>query len=162
MRFSEAATRRGSVVMIPCNVRGGRQKAVCIITYKNTKCVRGEPMTDRQAIDTHSDGLTRAEPREAGVNAALVETFLDDAAAAGLDIQGVMLHRAGRVVAEGWRWPYRADRPRIMHSATKSVMACAIGMAIQEGRFGLQDKVVSFFPELISGSIDAKLASMTV
>jgi CubicO group peptidase (beta-lactamase class C family) len=119
-------------------------------------------MTDRQAIDTHSDGLTRAEPREAGVNAALVEAFLDDAAAAGLDIQGVMLHRAGRVVAEGWRWPYRSDRPRIMHSATKSVMACAIGMALEEGRLRLQDKVVSFFPELVCASIDARLAEMTV
>ncbi|MDB6011571.1 MAG: beta-lactamase [Gammaproteobacteria bacterium] len=119
-------------------------------------------MTDKQAIDTHSDSLRRGEPREAGVNAAIVAAFLDDAAAAGLDIHGLMLHRAGRVVAEGWRWPYRADRPRIMHSATKSVMACAIGMALEEGRFRLEDKVVSFFPELISGSIDAKLASMTV
>jgi CubicO group peptidase (beta-lactamase class C family) len=119
-------------------------------------------MTDKQAIDTQSDGFRRSEPREAGVNAAIVAAFLDDAAAAGLDIHGVMLHRAGRVVAEGWRWPYRADRPRIMHSATKSVMACAIGMALEEGRFGLQDKVVSFFPELIYGSVDAKLASMTV
>jgi CubicO group peptidase (beta-lactamase class C family) len=119
-------------------------------------------MTDKQAIDTHWDGFRRGEPREAGVNAAIVAAFLDDAAATGLDIHGVMLHRAGRVVAEGWRWPYRADRPRIMHSATKSVLACAIGMALEEGRFGLHDKVVSFFPELISGSIDAKLASMTV
>ena len=119
-------------------------------------------MTDKRAIDTQSDGFRRGEPREAGVNAAIVAAFLDDATAAGLDIHGVMLHRAGRVVAEGWRWPYRADRPRIMHSATKSVMACAIGMALEEGRFGLQDKVVSFFPELIHGSVDAKLASMTV
>ena len=119
-------------------------------------------MTDRQAIGAESDGLKRGEPREAGINAAIVEAFLDDAATAGLDIHGLMLHRAGLVAAEGWRWPYRADRPRIMHSATKSVLACAIGMALEEGRFRLQDKVVSFFPELISGSIDDKLASMTV
>jgi CubicO group peptidase (beta-lactamase class C family) len=119
-------------------------------------------MTDKQAIDTQSDGLERGEPRESGVNAASVAAFLDDAAAAGLDIHGLMLHRGGRVVAEGWRWPYRADRPRIMHSATKSVLACAIGMALEEGRLRLQDKVISFFPELLSGSVDAKMASMTV
>lgn len=119
-------------------------------------------MTDRQAKEPYSDGLTRSEPREAGINAALVDAFLSDAAAAGLDIHGFMLHRAGRVAAEGWRWPYRADRPRIMHSATKSVMACAIGMALEEGRFRLQDKVVAFFPELMPGVIDEKLASMTV
>ena len=119
-------------------------------------------MTDRRPTNPPADGLLRGEPREVGVNAALVDAFLDDAATAGLDIHGLMLHRAGRVVAEGWRWPYRADRPRIMHSATKSVMACAIGMALEEGRFGLQDKVVAFFPELTPGVIDAKLASMTV
>ena len=119
-------------------------------------------MTETQAIGVDSDGLKRGEPREAGINAAIVEAFLDDAAAIDLDIHGLMLHRAGLVAAEGWRWPYRADRPRIMHSATKSVLACAIGMALEEGRFRLQDKVISFFPELITGSIDAKLASMTV
>src|ERR1700743_1915987 len=119
-------------------------------------------MTDKQFTDPHSDGLRRGEPRHAGVNSAIVEAFLDDAAAAGLDIHGLMLHRAGRVVAEGWRWPYRADRPRIMHSATKSVMACVIGMALEEGRFRLQDRVVSFFPELMPGDIDPKLAAMTV
>jgi CubicO group peptidase (beta-lactamase class C family) len=119
-------------------------------------------MTDKQPTHPYSDGLKRGEPREAGINAAVVEAFLDDAETTGLDIHGLMLHRAGRVAAEGWRWPYRADRPRIMHSATKSVMASAIGMALEEGRFRLQDKVVSFFPELMSGDIDANLASMTV
>src|SRR5215472_11666217 len=98
-------------------------------------------MTDTRATDLHSDGFRRGEPREVGVNAAIVAAFLDEAAATGLDIHGLMLHRAGRVVAEGWWWPYRADCPRIMHSATKSVLASAIGMALAEGRFRLQDKV---------------------
>jgi CubicO group peptidase (beta-lactamase class C family) len=111
---------------------------------------------------TEADGLRRAAPLAAGVNAAVVDAFLADAAATGLDIHGLMLHRAGRVVAEGWWWPYRADRPRIMHSATKSVLACAIGMALAEGRFRLQDTVVSFFPELMPPVVGDKLASMTV
>jgi CubicO group peptidase (beta-lactamase class C family) len=116
-------------------------------------------MTDAQM---QTDGLSRGEPREAGINGAVVEAFLKDAAATGLDIHGFMLHRAGRVVAEGWRWPYGAQRPRIMHSATKSVLACAIGMALDEGRFGLRDTVVSFFPELMPAVTDARLAAMTV
>jgi CubicO group peptidase (beta-lactamase class C family) len=120
-------------------------------------------MTEVQAHDPeYADGLERAEPREAGVNAAAVEAFLDDAAANGLEIHGLMLHRAGRVVAEVWWWPYRADRPRIMHSATKSVTASAIGMALDEGRFKLQDKVVSFFPEHLPAVVDDKLAAMTI
>ncbi len=120
-------------------------------------------MTEAQVSDsTHADGLKRGEPREAGVNAAAVEAFLDDAAASGLEIHGLMLHRAGRVVAEGWWWPYRAERPRIMHSVTKSVTASAIGMALDEGRFQLQDKVVSFFPEYLPAVVDDKLAAMSI
>jgi CubicO group peptidase (beta-lactamase class C family) len=110
----------------------------------------------------YADGLERAQPREVDVNAAAVEAFLDDAAATGIEIHGLMLHRGGRVVAEGWWWPYRADRPRIMHSVTKSVMASAIGLALDEGRFKLRDKVVSFFPEHLPAVVDDNLAAMTI
>src|SRR5712671_6550405 len=114
-------------------------------------------MTAQTSDPKFADGLERAQPREVGVDAAAVEAFLDDAAASGLEIHGLMLHRAGRVVAEGWWWPYRAERPRIMPSATKSVTASAIGMALDEGRFKLQDKVVSFFPEYLPAVLDDKL-----
>jgi len=116
----------------------------------------------QMSVPKFADGLERAEPREVAIDAAAVEAFLDDAAATGLEIHGLMLHRSGRVAAEGWWWPYRADRPRIMHSATKSVMASAIGMALDEGRFKLQDKVVAFFPEYLPAVVDDKLAAMTI
>ncbi|NIF55847.1 serine hydrolase [Burkholderia sp. Ax-1724] len=109
-----------------------------------------------------SDGLERAVPSMTGVNADAVVSFLDDVEAAGLDLHGFMLSRDGRVVAEGFRWPYRADRTRIMHSATKSFVASAIAFALAEGRLKLTDKVVSFFPELYAGPVEGWLAQMTV
>src|SRR5882757_3186671 len=106
-------------------------------------------MTEAQVNDQrYADGLERAEPREVDVNAAAIEAFLDDATASALEIHGLM--------------PYRADRPRIMHSVTKSVTASAIGMALDEGRFKLQDRVVSFFPEYLPAVVDDKLAAMTI
>ncbi len=44
----------------------------------------------------------------------------------------------GRVVVR----LYRSDRLHMQHSLTKSVTACGVGLAIAEGRFGLDDKVV--------------------
>jgi hypothetical protein len=155
-RLAALSASRGHSVNIP------PVAAIALYPIKIQNGPRGEHMTDTQATGSHSDGFRRGEPHQAGVNAAVVEAFLDEAAATGLDIHGLMLHRADRVVAEGWWWPYRADRPRIMHSATKSVLASAIGMALAEGRFRLQDKVVSFFPELTPRVIDTKLAAMTV
>ena len=95
---------------------------------------------------TYRDGLTLSTPEQQGISSAAILAFLDEVAAARLELHSFMLMRNRHVVAEGWWWPYRPDRVHITHSLTKSVTACAVGMAIDEGRFGLQDKVVSFFP----------------
>jgi CubicO group peptidase (beta-lactamase class C family) len=49
-----------------------------------------------------------------------------------------------------------------MHSVAKSFTACAIGMALAEGRFALSDKVVGFFPEYVPANPGEYLAAMTV
>lgn len=112
--------------------------------------------------NSFSDGLPRAQPSSMGVDADALVAFIDDVEAAGLELHGLMLHRHGHVVAEGWRWPYRADRPRILHSTTKSFTACGVGLAIEEGHFALRDKVVSFFPDELPPVVSEHLAAMTV
>ncbi|QIE28864.1 Beta-lactamase (plasmid) [Caballeronia sp. SBC1] len=109
-----------------------------------------------------ADGLPRTDPSMAGVDADAIVAFLNDVEAAGLDLHAFMLHRNGRVVAEGWRWPYRPDRPRNLHSVVKSFTACAIGLALEEGLFKLDDKVVSFFPELIVEPDQGWLTEMSI
>jgi len=130
--------------------------------------MENSPIDSVAASSSHSvavgdvDGLSRADPSVAGVNADAIVGFLHDVESAELDLHGFMLHREGQVLAEGWRWPYRADRPRNLHSVAKSFTACAIGLALEEGRFRLQDKVVSFFPEALPERVEKRLAEMTV
>jgi len=114
------------------------------------------------ASPTLDDGLSRATPESQGVSSAGILTFLDDIEETGFEVQSFMLWRRGHVVAEGWWSPYRADRIHMMHSLTKSVTACAVGLAIAGGRFHLQDKVVSFFPAHLPATISDNLAAMTV
>jgi CubicO group peptidase (beta-lactamase class C family) len=114
------------------------------------------------AVPPPSDGLSRTAPEDQGIDSATILTFLDDIAAYGFEVQSFMLWRHGTVVAEGWWSPYRADRIHMMHSLTKSVTGCAVGMAIAEGRFKLDDKVVSFFPEHLPSEVSDNLAAMTV
>jgi CubicO group peptidase (beta-lactamase class C family) len=108
------------------------------------------------------DGFGRTAPSAVGVDADQVAAFLNEVEAAGLDIHSFMLHRHGQVCAEAWRWPYRADRPRILHSTAKSFTACAIGLAVEEKRLALSDKVISFFPEHAPEIVSDHLAAMTV
>lgn len=122
----------------------------------------GTPSPGFATAQQHPDGLARIAPSDAGIDADAIGGFLDDVEAAGLDLHAFMLYRNGHVVAEGWRWPYRADRPRILHSVAKSFTACAIGLALDEGLFRLDDKVVSFFPEALAEPVEGWLAQMTV
>ena len=110
----------------------------------------------------YSDGLRRSAPEEQGVSSAAILAFLAEVEAAGLELHGMMLMRNRHVVAEGWWWPYRADRVHITHSLTKSVTACAVGLAIDEGRFGLDDKVAGFFPQYLPADASANQRAMTV
>ncbi|WP_213978911.1 serine hydrolase [Sphingomonas sp. dw_22] len=95
-----------------------------------------------------SDGLRRAQPSDRQVDATAIQRFLDDVEGAGLELQSLMLWRDGAVVCEGFHWPYGPDRPRMSHSMTKSVTACAIGLLVDTGELALQDRVASFFPEV--------------
>ena len=117
-------------------------------------------MPDRIVGDA-ADGLRRASPSVQGVDAGGVLAFLDDVERAGLELHSLMLWRGGAVVAEGFHWPYGATRLRMAHSMTKSVTACAIGLLIDAGRLSLDDRIVTFFPE-VSLPEDAPARRITV
>ena len=109
-----------------------------------------------------TDDLPRARPGEVGIDARLLEGFLDALQADGIELHSLVLHCKGRIATEMYWWPYGPQRPRQMHSVTKSFTACAIGMALEEGRFALGDKVAGFFPEYVPDDPGEYLAAMTV
>lgn len=73
-----------------------------------------------------------------------------------------MLVRHGRVVAEGWWGPYDAQTPHILYSLSKSFTSTAVGLAIAEGKFNLDDEVLKFFPEDAPAEPSPNLRSMRV
>lgn len=110
----------------------------------------------------YSDGLSRSSPNEASVNPRSVLDFIDAVSANDLQLHSFMLYRHGNVVAEGWNWPYASHRPHIMHSLTKSLTACGVGLAIDEGFFSLDEKVISFFNGELPAEMNDNLQTMTV
>ena len=106
--------------------------------------------------------LPRALPQERGVDPRGIVDFLSAVDDAGIELHSFMLYRQGAVVAEAFWQPYSARRMHVQHSATKSWTATAVGLLVDDGRLKLDDKVVSFFPELCPPHISANLAAMTV
>ena len=106
--------------------------------------------------------LARVTPREAGINSNAVAALLTDARRRELEVHDLLIYRNGAVGVELYKWPYRAEQPRIMHSVAKSFTSAAIGLALQEGALHLDDKVISFFPSELPAVVDDKLAAMTL
>ncbi len=104
--------------------------------------------------------LPRAIPSDAIAQAAL--DLIDAAQAADLSLHSFMVLQNGDVLAEGWWKPYGAAIPHVLYSLSKSFTSTAAGFAIAEGKFSLDDKVVSFFPDDLPSDISPNLAFMRV
>lgn len=106
--------------------------------------------------------LRRALPSQQRVSARGVSDFIEAVNAAGLELHSFMLYRDGAVVAEAFWAPYRAERLHVQHSATKSWVAMAVGLLVDDGVLSLDAKVVDFFAADCPTTISANLAAMTV
>src|ERR1700689_1558093 len=93
--------------------------------------------------------LPRSLPEAEGVSSNDIINFIDAASISKTEFHSFMLLRHGKVIAEGWWNPYRADLKHTLYSCSKSFTATAIGFAIQEKLISLTDKVVSFFPNYL-------------
>jgi CubicO group peptidase (beta-lactamase class C family) len=107
-------------------------------------------------------GLPRSSPEAQGVSSSALLAFIE-AADRDLDaMNSFMLVRHGHVVAEGWWAPYNAESPHSLYSLSKSFTSTAVGIAISEGKLGLDDEVLKFFPDDAPAEPSSNLKAMRV
>ncbi len=104
----------------------------------------------------------RVCPEQVGMDTADIENFLDRVEEEHLELHSFMLLRYGKVAAEGWWHPYRKELLHHVYSFSKSFVSIAVGLAIHEGYFGLEDKIAAFFPEKIFSRADRRIYDVTV
>jgi CubicO group peptidase (beta-lactamase class C family) len=107
--------------------------------------------------------LPRSLPADEHVDPAAVLAAVDaiDADPA-VELHSLMVVRHGRVVAEGWWAPHTPERTRLLYSLSKSFTTTALAFALEEGLLGLEDPVVSHFPEFADDITDPGSRSITV
>lgn len=106
--------------------------------------------------------LPRAAPESVGVDPAAIAAFLDGVEENVGGLHSLMLLRHGKVAAEGWWAPYAPRHPHMLYSLSKSFTSTALGLAVSEGKLTVDDRVISFFPELLPASISPNLKAMRV
>ena len=98
--------------------------------------------------------LPRSTPEEQGIDPRGVAALVD-ALARGLpeqELRSLVVVRHGHVVVEGARAPYATDRLHALYSLSKTFTATAVGLAVAEGRLGLDDAVVDLVPDEVPTS----------
>jgi CubicO group peptidase (beta-lactamase class C family) len=145
-----------------------RALLLALVTFSITQ----QPLRQSTPNDTpvspevHSDKrvteLARSSPEAQGVSSAAVLSFIEAADKSIDSLHSFMLLRHGRVIAEGWWSPYEANSPHLLFSLSKSFTSTAVGLAIAEGKFSLDDEVLKFFPEDAPAEPGANLKAMRV
>ncbi len=78
------------------------------------------------------------------------------------EIHHVMVLRNGNVVAEMHPAPYKAEYKHTQYSLSKTFVSLAIGIAIDENRLRLTDRIAPFFTDELPDTISDNLARLTV
>jgi len=109
-----------------------------------------------------TSSLPRSVPEAQGISSQGIIDFLDAAAKSRHEFHSIMFLRHGKVIAEGWWNPYKPEFKHTLYSTSKSFTATAVGFAVSEKRLSVNDKVISFFPDALPGTVSPFLSNMKV
>ena len=109
-----------------------------------------------------SSKLPRSTPEQEGISSLNIIDMLNDFEKQGIEVHSVLVARNGKVVFESYYKPYNPDTTYIVHSLTKLFTNTAAGIAYSQGKFKLDDKVISFFPERVPKDAGDNLKAMTI
>ena len=86
-------------------------------------------------------------PEEQGFDSAKLAEGLQTMRDKGINIHSLTIIRNGAVILDAYFYPYDGGTVHELASVTKSVITTLIGIAADQGKLSLDDRMVSFFPE---------------
>ncbi|MFN0075020.1 MAG: serine hydrolase domain-containing protein [Prosthecobacter sp.] len=106
--------------------------------------------------------LPRSTPESQGISSSAVREYIEAADKEINTLHSFMLVRHGQVIAEAWWTPEAADKKHVMWSLSKSFTSTAVGLAVAEGKLGLDDPVLKFFTAEAPANASDNLKAMRV
>ena len=101
-------------------------------------------------------------PESAGISSEKILNFLKILEKYNFCTHSFIMERGGKIFAEGYYAPFHKDFQHRMYSISKSFVAVAIGLAVEDGLLSLDDKFVNFFQEYLNENTNEKLKDMTI
>ncbi len=107
--------------------------------------------------------LPRSAPEEQGVDSTLLNHFYQVMYdLPEVDIHHLMVLRHGKVIGELHTSPYQAEHLHTLYSASKTVTALGVGLAVDDGLLSVDDKVSKYLRDKMPSSLTPALDSLTV
>jgi CubicO group peptidase (beta-lactamase class C family) len=107
-------------------------------------------------------GWLTTPPEQQGIDSAQLAAGVRSIQEKHIAIDSLMIVRNGYVVLDAYYSPYDGSFPHDIASVTKSVMTSLIGIAVDQGKIQLDQKVISFFPNRPIANLDERKKSITV
>ena len=107
-------------------------------------------------------GLRIDTPENHALDSARLAKGLLDLREKNVRVHSLLVIQGDAVVLDAYFYPYDGKTPHDMASVTKSILTALIGIAVDQGKISLDDKMVSFFPDRAIENIDARKESITV
>ena len=101
-------------------------------------------------------------PAEAGMDGQMIDSAFFVASGKGY-IDGLLIVKNGKIVAEEYYNSYTRDQPHNIMSVSKSMLSAITGLAIN-GAYGLDldDAVLDYFPEYVTEDLDPRKHDITI
>jgi CubicO group peptidase (beta-lactamase class C family) len=94
-----------------------------------------------------TQGWLTSTPEEQGFDSAKLAEGLQSMRDNGINIHSLTVIHNGELILDAYFYPYDGGTVHEIASVTKSVMTTLIGIAADQGKLNLDDKMVSFFPD---------------
>ena len=103
-----------------------------------------------------------ARPEDEGIAPHSIQNFLDTCEKEIQYLYSFAVVKNENIVASGYYAPMTREIRKIMHSVSKSVNSLAVGIAIDEGKLGLEDKVLDYFRDKLPPQYDERFEELRV
>lgn len=104
----------------------------------------------------------KATPESVGIDSAKIIQMINALQKHNIPMHSLLISRGDKLVCEAYWEPIKADENHRMYSQTKSYVGMAIGQLIAEGKLGLHDKIIDYFPEYLPQEVHPYLAAQTI
>lgn len=89
----------------------------------------------------------------------ILDDLIESVQNQNLHVLNVVVRQNGDIIA---KHDFEEEKPKLLWSVSKTFTSMAVGIAINEGYFKLDDHVIDFFPVLIKTNLSEYLKNMTI